>query len=108
MVLAGALIGLAGFLLKAGVADLSLGLSAILGILLNPILWVAGVVAIAGFLLMQKALHMERVAIVSPMVGGVSIVLPVLLAWVFLGEIVSDLKWIGIVLILIGVAGLGK
>ena len=108
MLAGGVLIGLAGFLLKAGVLELSLGLSAILGIILNPLLWLAGIMGLAGFLLMQKSLHGEKVAIVAPMIGGISIILPVVLAWLFLAETVSGLKWAGIVLILIGVAGLGK
>ena len=108
MLAGGVLIGLAGFVLKAGVAELSLDASAILGIILNPLLWAAGIMGLAGFLLMQKSLHGEKVAIVAPMIGGISIILPVLLAYFFLAEAVSMLKWAGIVLILVGVAGLGK
>ena len=108
MLAGGVLIGLAGFVLKAGVSDLSLGTSAILGIILNPILWVAGIMGLIGFVLMQKSLHGEKVAIVAPMIGGVSIILPVLLAWLFLADAISGLKWAGIILILIGVLGLGK
>ena len=108
MLIGGVLIGLAGFFLKAGVAELSLNMAAIGGIVLNPVLWLAAIMGLAGFVLMQKSLHGEKVAIVAPMIGGISIILPVVLAWVFLAEIISPFKWAGIVLILIGVAGLGK
>lgn len=104
----GVLIGLAGFALKAGVSELALDMSAILGIILTPILWIAAIIGLAGFLLMQKSLHGEKVSIVAPMIGGVSIILPVLLAYFFLGDIISELKWVGIILILVGVTALGK
>ena len=103
----GVLLGLAGFALKAGVAELSLD-ALLPGIFLNPFLWAAGVMGLGGFLLMQKALHGERMTIVTPVIGGVSIALPVILAYFFLAESISPIKWAGIVLILAGVAGMGK
>lgn len=108
MLAAGILMGLAAFGLKFGVAEFSLTPTFLLDVLSSPIIWAFGIISIIGFLLMQKSLHGERVAIVAPMIGGISIALPVLLAWLFLAELISPLKWAGIVLILVGVAGLGK
>ena len=108
MLLAGVLMGLAAFGLKFGVLDISLSSRFLLEVLSNPLIWAVGVISIIGFVLMQKSLHGEKVAIVTPMIGGISIILPVLLALGFLGETVSALKWAGIILILIGVTGLGK
>ena len=101
MFIAGILIGLGAFGLKFGVAEISLTPTFLLDVLSNPLIWVVGIISLVGFLLMQKSLHGEKVAIVAPMIGGISIILPGVLAWLFLGDVISTIKWAGIVLILI-------
>ena len=91
-------------MLKAGL----LNVSGILGFLLNINVWLAGILGLGGFLFMQKALHHGHVSVVTPVIGGISIALPVVMAFLFLGETVSAMKWLGIALIVGGVIGLGK
>lgn len=104
MAVAGILIGLAGFFLKSSLLDIT----NVAGFLLHPVSWVAGILGLAGFMVMQKALHGGHVSVVTPVMAGISIALPVVLAYLFLGEAVSMLKWAGVILIVVGVLGLGK
>jgi multidrug transporter EmrE-like cation transporter len=101
--IAGLLLGLAAFFAKS---SLQTGLS--FSLILNPILWLAAAVGLAGFLLFQKSLHTGRLSIVAPVVGGVSIVIPVILAFFFLAESVPLVKSLGIALVITGVLGLEK
>jgi drug/metabolite transporter (DMT)-like permease len=108
MAASGILLGLAAFMLKVGMSGIILDSWFIVSALHSEALWIAAIFGIIGFLLMQRALHLEKVSIVTPTIGGVSIIIPVLLAYTFLGEAMSTMKWVGVVLVLIGVAGLGK
>ena len=105
-VLAGILIGLAGFLVKLALGGIVLDSNFIFSILLKPLAYLSGILGLAGFLLFQKALHRGKVSLITPIVTGMSIAVPVVLAFLFLSEIISTLKIIGIVLILVGVFGL--
>lgn len=100
--------GIVAYLLKAGVMQMEMNQYFLLSVMASPFMWFLAVLSIAAFLIMQKALHGSHVSIVSPMVGGISIVLPVIMAWLWLGESVSPLKWAGIILVLVGTVGLGK
>lgn len=104
VVSSGVLIGLAGFFLKAGL----LGVSGIMSFFVNPAIWIAGIMGLVGFLAMQKALHYGHVSLVTPIISGISIALPVILAYLLLGESVSLLKWTGLAAIVVGVIGLGR
>jgi len=104
----GLLYGLMAFFLKVSLTGFSFTGPGLLAFVSNPVAWLTGIIALAGFLLMQKALHGGNVTIVVPVIGGISIVVPVLLAFAFLGEAVTALKAIGIVLIIVGTTGLGK
>jgi len=101
-VVAGLLLGLAAFFLKLVMNE---GIS--INIVYSPFAWITAVLAIAGFLLMQKALQ-SYVSVVIPMMTGIVILVSVLLAFLFLAESISFLKWLGIALILIGVFGLSR
>ncbi len=105
-VFAGILIGLAGFLVKIALGSIVLDTSFIFSILQQPLAYLAGLFGLAGFLLFQKALHRGKVSLITPIVTGMGIAVPVVLAFLFLSEIVSTLKIAGIVLILVGVFGL--
>jgi multidrug transporter EmrE-like cation transporter len=108
MLAAGFMMGLAAYGLKAGLAGKAVDSYFILSVLTDPFMWMVGILSILAFLLMQRALHGSHVSIVSPMIGGIAIVLPVLMAYFWLGEAVSIIKWAGILLVLLGTAGLGK
>jgi len=103
---AGVLIGLAWFILKLAVSGLALDINFLLSLLTQPSAYIAGLLGISGFLLFQKSLHDGKVSVVSPIVTGLSIAVPVSLAFLFLSETISTLKIVGIGLILIGIAGL--
>lgn len=105
-VAAGFLIGLAVFLIKVPMSSVALDAGFILSLLVQPVTYLAGFVAIAGFLILQKSLHMGKVSVVAPITAGLGIVVPIVLAVLFLSEIVSIFKMAGIVLILVGIAGL--
>ena len=99
-VFAGLLLGLGAFFLKLVMNE---GIS--INIIYSPYAWITAILAISGFLLMQRALQ-SYVSVVIPMITGVVILVSVLLAFVFLAEAISSMKWFGIILILIGVFGL--
>jgi drug/metabolite transporter (DMT)-like permease len=101
-VIAGLLLGLGAFFLKL---TLSGGIS--MNIIYSPYAWVTALLAVVGFLLMQKALQ-SYVSIVMPLITGVVIFVSVFLAAVFLAEDISAIKWLGIALILVGVFGLSR
>jgi len=105
-VLAGILIGLAGFLVKLALGSVVLDSNFIFSVLKQPLAYLAGILGLVGFFLFQKALYRGKVSLITPIVTGMGIVVPVILAVLFLQEIVSTLKIVGIVLILVGVFGL--
>ena len=76
------------------------------GFFINPLTWLAAFLGLAGFLIMQKSFHDGYVSISISLIAGISIIIPVVLANLFLGEVVG-MDWLGIVLILLGVLILG-
>jgi len=105
-VIAGILIGVAGYLIKLVMSSISLNATFLVSILLQPLSYVAGVLGLVGFLIFQKSLYKGKVSVVTPIMSGIGILLPVALAIIFLGEPSPLIKLVGIVLILMGVAGL--
>jgi drug/metabolite transporter (DMT)-like permease len=100
-VAAGFLLGVAAFFAKLTMSDISVL------IIISPTAWIALIFAGAGFLLMQKALQ-GYVSKIIPIITGVSILVSVGLAFVFLGDMISYAKGLGIFLVLVGVFGLVK
>lgn len=105
-IVAGVLIGVAGFLVKLVMSKISLNAGFILGVLFNPISYLAGLLGIIGFVIFQKSLYKGKVSTITPVMNGLAILVPVVLAVLFLAETVSTIKIAGIVLIVVGVAGL--
>lgn len=105
---AGALFGLGGFFTKIAVGGAPLAILFSSPLVLNPVAWLAALAGIAGFVLLQTALRHGRLSVVTPIITGVSIVVPVLLALAVLGERISPLNGIGILLILAGSIGLSR
>lgn len=108
MLAAGFMMGLAAYGLKAVLQGIQMDAYFVLSVVSSPYMWLIAAISILAFLLMQKALHGSHVSIVSPMMGGIAIVLPVLMAYFWLGESISAIKWVGIALVLVGTAGLGR
>ena len=108
MLAAGFMMGLAAYAMKVVLAYVPMDSYFILSVITTPEMWLIGIMSILAFLLMQRSLHGAHVSIVSPMIGGIAIILPVLMAYFWLGESVSAIKWAGIILVLVGTAGLGK
>ncbi len=105
-VVAGILIGVAGYLIKIVMSSISLSTSFVIDILMQPLAYGAGILGLVGFLIFQKSLFKGKVSVVTPIMSGLSILIPVALAILLLGEPSPPLKLVGIVLILVGVAGL--
>ncbi|MBI5332098.1 MAG: hypothetical protein HZB65_00845 [Candidatus Aenigmarchaeota archaeon] len=99
-IVSGILLGLASFLIKITV---SIGILNI-AFFINPITWIAAILAIAGFVLMQKAFYAGSVSTAITTIAGLSIVIPTTLAYLFLAESINP---VGIALILLGVLILG-
>ena len=99
-ILSGILLGLAGFCLKIVMSgELSMA------IIFSPYAWIALLLAVGGFLLMQKSFQ-GYVSRAIPIINGFLIIVSVALAYVFLGETLSGIKMLGTFFVLIGVFGL--
>ncbi len=96
---AGFLLGIAALFAKLAMSEVSLL------IIISPIAWMALLLAAAGFLLMQFALQ-GYVSKIMPIITGVSIIVAIVLAFIFLNETIAYVKWLGIFLVLAGVFGL--
>ncbi len=105
-VLAGTLIGIAGFLVKLAMSNVDLTTSGLKSLAYQPLVYFAAILGIVGFLLFQKSLHGGKVSIVPSIMNGLSISVPIVLAILFLGESLTAFKAVGIVLVLVGIAGL--
>ena len=98
-ILSGILLGFGAFLLKIGFSGAS-----ILTSLFSPLTILASVLLVAGFLLLQKALHGGHVSVAAPVSMGLGVAIPVVLSFLFMGDYISLLKWFGIIIILAGIA----
>lgn len=101
-VIAGLLLGLAAFFLKLVMSE-----RIFMTVLYSPFAWTTLILAVAGFLLMQKSLQ-GYVSRIIPIITGVTILVSLMLAFVFLGEKISYISFLGIFLVLAGVFGLAK
>ena len=106
--LSGALYGFMSYFLKVSLGSFSFTPGGIMVFVSNPLAWVTGILVLAGFLLMQKALHDGLVTIVIPIISGISIIIPVLLGVVLLGETLTTFQWFGVLLVIVGTAGLER
>lgn len=97
-VLSGFFIGLATFFAKIAISYAGL----LTLFITNPATWIAFVLALTGFLLLQKALQADMISRAIPIVTGLSIIIPVLLAVSFLGESIEG-KYIAMVFVIAGV-----
>ncbi len=103
-VLAGILLGFAAFSLKTTLYDID----SLTAFLTSPFVWATGVIGLSGFLVYQKALSKSYVTTAIPLVTGITIILPAVLAAWFLNDVVTITKLSGIALILAGIAGVVK
>jgi len=100
--ISGVLLGFSMFFVKIAISEGSIGF----GFFINPLTWLAAFLGLIGFLMMQKSFHDGYVSISISLIAGISIIIPVVLANMFLGEVVG-MDWLGILLILLGVLILG-
>jgi len=108
-IVGGLLMGISAYALKTGLASSFLALDAsIILLILNPLILLAAILALAGFFLLQMAMHKCPISVVTPVSSGLGMVLPIIIAYFLLGEVVVFGKGVGIVLILIGIAVLGR
>jgi drug/metabolite transporter (DMT)-like permease len=106
--LSGILIGLASFILKVVLVTINLDIFLILNLIINPVIWLAAALGIAGFILFQKSIHRGKISVAAPILVGFTIVTSVILAVIFLQETIFAVKIAGIIIILVGILFLAK
>src|SRR6266542_6337044 len=99
------------FLLKRGATDVadtgsSFSWTGING-LASPLVWWAILLIIASFISWLYVLRYIPLTIAFPLSRVVDILVP-LGCWIFLGELISPLRWCGIALVIIGLALVAK
>ena len=104
----GIALGMSGLFVKTATVGLPLDATLLLKFFLSPLSFFALAFGAYGLLYMQIALHKSDVTFVIPLVSALSVSTPIILATVFLGEYVPVVKWLGILLILIGTVGITK
>jgi drug/metabolite transporter (DMT)-like permease len=75
--------------------------------LASPLVWWAIVLIIISFLSWLYVLRYIPLTIAFPMSRVVDVLVP-LGCWIFLGEVISPRRWVGIALVIIGLAVLAK
>ena len=108
MIISGIFTGVSGIFARIGMMLADPGMTLITQLIFNPFLWISSAFGIAGFAYLQKALHKAHVSLVEPTITSIAITTPVILGVIFLDELITVLKWIGIGLIIIGVIGIGE
>lgn len=93
-----------GILITAGVFSAKIVLTGnILELLTNPLTYLAGGLALAGFLVMQVALKEWHLSAVMPMITGISVLTSNVLGLFFFAEMISNQQWLAVLLILLGI-----
>jgi uncharacterized membrane protein len=106
ILISGIMIGLACFFLKLALTGVTIDAFFIINLLLIPYIWIAAILAIIGFFFMQRAFYSGLISKIVPILAGLSIIIPVILAIVFLVETIGTIKIIAIVLIVSGILAL--
>lgn len=75
----------------------------ILGAAVHPLVWLALVLQVFGYVVWFFVLTREKLAVSFALSGAMIYILTALLAWMFYGERLSAQQWVGIVLISAGV-----
>ncbi len=99
--------GLGVFLLKNALSGFSLSLLSLPMLLLNPVIVLAAALSVSGFMIVQKSMYGGHISVVSPIVVGIGIALPIALACIVLAEPLSLADAAGISLIVAGIVFLG-
>lgn len=85
-------------------AELAEGpLQFILGAAVHPLVWLALVLQVFGYVVWFFVLTREKLAVSFALSGAMIYILTALLAWMFYGERLNAQQWVGIVLISAGV-----
>ena len=75
--------------------------------LVSPLVWLAIIFIIASFITWLYVLKYIPLSIAFPLSRVVDALVPIC-CWIFLGEIISTRRWIGIALVVIGLAIVAK
>lgn len=75
----------------------------ILGAAVHPLVWLALVLQVFGYVVWFFVLTREKLAVSFALSGAMIYILTALLAWMFYGERLSAQQWVGILLISAGV-----
>lgn len=75
--------------------------------LASPLVWIGIVFVILSFITWLNVLRFLPLTIAFPLSNVVHILVP-LCSWIFLGEKISDLRWSGIALVLLGLIVVAK
>ncbi|UCD02896.1 MAG: hypothetical protein JSV63_03895 [Candidatus Aenigmatarchaeota archaeon] len=104
----GIALGLSGLFIRVASTGLPLDASFIIQFFSNPFSIFALIFGIYGFINIQVALYEGKIAYVIPTVSATSVATPVILATIFLAEYVPAIRWLGMLLILIGTIGISE
>lgn len=107
-VVSGIMMGISGLFAKMAMLEIPIDITLLADFLQNPYSWLSGAFGIVAFVYLQKALYRSRISYVVPTAIAFSIITPIVLSVVLLGEYVSFLRWIGVGLITMGVIGLAR
>lgn len=106
VILSGTFTGISGLFARAAILESGEGMMFLTALLTHPMFWLSSLCGLLGFSYMQIALHKKDLSFVQPAVSSIAIVTPVILAVIFLNEIVPVLRWIGVGLLLLGIVGI--
>jgi drug/metabolite transporter (DMT)-like permease len=104
----GIALGLSGLFIRVVTTGIPLDALFITAFLSNPFSFFALMLGAYGFIHFQIALYKGKISLVIPIVSALSVVTPVILATIFLAEYVPAIRWLGILLILIGTIGISE
>jgi len=107
-IISGVLFGIAGLLVRRVMLMIRADLSFVMNFFSDPLAWIAVLVGLGGFTYMQSALHEKNLSYVVPVVSAYSIITPLIISVVFMSETVQAIRWLGILLILMGIVGMNR
>lgn len=108
IIMSGILTGISGLFARVSMMGTGWDVSSIQSVISNPNLLLACLFGMGGFTYLQLALHKDDISFVEPAVSSIAIITPIVLAVIFLDELVPLIRWIGVGMLLLGVIGIEK
>ena len=105
---AGIALGLSGLFVRVATTGIPMNAAFIPSFFMSPFSFFALLFGIYGLVYLQISLYKNDIIFVVPLVSALSVATPIILATIFLDEYVPAIKWLGLLLILIGTVGMTK